>query len=64
MGTVAFGWFCGGVALLANAGFLVFCILIYAMTGEKGYLMASASGVWLILFGAIAAGKVYLSIFS
>jgi len=55
MGTVAFGWFCGGVALLANTGFLVFCVLIYAMTREKGYLMASASGVWLILFGAIAA---------
>lgn len=60
MGTVTFGWFCGGLALLANVGFLVFCLLIYALTGDNGYLMSSASGVWLILFGAIAAGKVYV----
>ena len=59
MGTVSFAWFCGGVALLANVGFLVTSVVIYAVTGEKGYLMASASGVWLILFGAIAAGKIF-----
>lgn len=62
MGTVAFGWFCGGVALIANVGFLAVSILLYALSSEQGYLLSSASGIWLILFGAIAAGMCEESI--
>lgn len=55
MGTAAFVWFCGGVALIANVGFLVISLLLYIVTGEQGFLLGSSSGIWLILFGAIAA---------
>lgn len=56
MGTAAFAWFCAGVALIANFGLLVSAVVLYAMSGEPGYLLMSSSGVWLILYGAIAAG--------
>ena len=57
MGTAAFGWFCGGVAIIANVGFLVISVLLYILTGDQGFMVgSSASGIWLILFGAIAAG--------
>lgn len=58
MGTAAFGWFCAGVALIANAGFLVILLVLYMLTGEQGFLLGAASGIWLILFGVIAAGKI------
>jgi membrane associated rhomboid family serine protease len=60
MGTVAFGWFCLGVAMISNLGFLAVSLLLYMVSGgEQGYLLSSASGIWLILFGAIAAGMLF-----
>lgn len=32
MGTVAFGWFCMGVALMANVGFIAFSLCVYILT--------------------------------
>lgn len=55
LGTVAFGWFCAGVSLITNVAFLFLSLALYALSGEKKYLMSGASGIWLILFGAIAA---------
>jgi membrane associated rhomboid family serine protease len=55
VGSVTFGWLCLCFALIANIGFLFLSLALYALGGEQGYLMTSASGIWLILFGAIAA---------
>lgn len=54
MGSTAFAWLCLMIAFLTNVAFLLLSFVLYAFSKETSYLMASASGIWLILFGTIA----------
>lgn len=54
LGSTAFGWFCLSTALITNVAFLFLCSLLYFITGHEHWWISSASGIWLIVFAAIA----------
>jgi len=56
MGSAAFGWLCFTISLVTNVVFLLFCVAMSLLTpsGAEWWLLKSAHGIWLVLFGIIS----------
>jgi len=54
MGSTAFAWLMFTIGCFTNCLFLVVCLAMNYVTEDSGWLMASSSGIWVVLFGIIA----------
>ena len=54
MGSTAFAALLLTIAVVTNLLFLVVCGILYALSGNRGYLFSPSIGIWIILFAVIA----------
>jgi len=54
MGSTAFAWLMVTLGCMTNCLFLILCMGMYHISNDEGWLMASSSGIWIVLFGIIS----------